>query len=817
MIFNAIKMKWRRAVTLTGIKGMKGIKRMKAFYPCPSPLSLFKFSLRLCAFTLKIFLIFSIVSAQSGVLIPSSLKDKTDEKVLSLAVMNVDVLIDNQHAIVKVSQIFDNHTAQVLEGKYLFALPQKSSISDFAVWDDDTRIPGVMMEKQRANAVYAQIKQASVDPGILQETDETESGKAFSARIFPINSYGTKRLEMEYTEDLAVESLLAHFTFPLKPSYGEAQTVGELNIKVKILNSNPITPIFPNETAYPLQVSKNEAGEFSGEFHAKNVELKDDFSFDYQINTGESTLSVIAYRAPEQISAYDLRDPKLANPNPDGYFQATAIFSQNQTGFRHQPKRIVVMLDTSLSMYGDKLARAVEAIDFLLHGLAPEDQFNLILFSDAAVSSTPKPVPATTENVEAALRFVRNSTLGGGTNLKNAFRSANAQTRLFTDGEPNIVLISDANATLETTQTKSISELFEKNSARLFAFAIGNDADAKLLEELTAKTHGYFDQARETEDISLKLRIFLEKVGTPGIENLKLADTRNFYDVYATGENSFLGSGFSFVGRYRQAQTQTVKFSARFGTENVNLSREIALPEFDATHAHLPRVWARARVNALLQAMNRDGEREDYIAEIIRLSEKYKFVTPYTAFLAAPRALLRPRLIQPGDPVIRVKTDPSIKEVFAVLPFGETLPLTYLESEGVWETRFLAPVWMADGSYKCRLLLTDKDGQGFQEEKTFVVDSRAPKVKINLPANRFQAGDNIQLKVSADSDTNRLTAKLYGAKPVQLFWSNREKFNTGTLQIPNNLASGKYVLTVTAEDFAHNQSMEEIQIEVLGK
>jgi Ca-activated chloride channel family protein len=215
--------------------------------------------------------------------------------------------------------------------------------------------------------------------------------------------------------------------------------------------------------------------------------------------------------------------------------------------------------------------------------------------------------------------------------------------------------------------------------------------------------------------------------------------------------------------------------------------------------------------------MNRDGEREDYIQEIISLSEKYKIVTPYTAFIAAPRALLRPRLIQPGDPVIRVKTDESITEVFAVLPFGETLPLKFLEAEKVWETRFLAPVWMTDGSYKCRLLLRDKNGNGYEEEKTFVIDSRAPKLKINLAEKSFRTGEQILLKVSADSDTNRLTARIYGAKPVLLRWSDKEKANIGVLQIPENLASGKYVLTVTAEDFAHNQSAEEMRIEILGR
>ena len=327
---------------------------------------------------------------------------------------------------------------------------------------------------------------------------------------------------------------------------------------------------------------------------------------------------------------------------------------------------------------------------------------------------------------------------------------------------------------------------------------------------MTEKTHGFYDAARETEDIAVKLKLFFDKIGAPEISNLRLAENENLYDVYATDANSFVGSNFSIVGRYKKPQTQNFLLSGNFGAENLKFEKSIELPELDEIHGFLPRVWARAKVNFLIAAMNRDGEREDYISEIIRLSEKYKFVTPYTAFIAAPRALLRPRLIQPGDPVIRVKSDESVKEITAVLPFGEVLPLKFLENEQVWETRFLAPVWMTDGTYKCRLILTDENGAAYEEEKSFVIDSRAPKVSIRADKKIYTAGDEINLKVSADADTNRLIARIYGAKPVSLVWSNAEKSNTGKLKIPENLASGKYKLTVSAEDFAHNQTTEEL-------
>ena len=772
-------------------------------------------------------------SAQSGVLIPQSALTpasgaKPDPSALSLQSMNVDVLIDNQHARVRVLQIFDSHIAQALEGKYLFALPPQASVSDFAVWDADMRIPGVMMEKRRANAVYSQIKQQQVDPGLLQQDDEHEGSSAFSAKVFPIPAYGTKRIEMEYTEVLPVESLTSHFTFPLKPSFGDPERVAEFNLHVHVLSDYPISRLVPGADSYPLKVTKSEAGEFEGDFQARGLELKEDFAFDYRINVPESALSWIAYRAPEQVSAYDLRDPALAAHNPDGYFEARAIFNQRGDSDNNQtqpPRNIVLLLDTSLSMYGEKLKRAVEALDYFLHSLTPQDHFCLILFNEEPAALSPAPLTGTAENVEHALDFIKGSTLGGGTDLRKALAKSIEVAGAFPAGERSIVLVSDANPTIGTRNLKQIVQALNSSkasagAARVFAFGLGSDANGALLEALSKAGHGYFARARETEDITTALKIFLEHIGSLSIEGLRLtsAEQDNFYQVYATGDYTFDRSSLAFVGRYKRPAAQTtVSVAGLYGTGAINLSRTVTLPELADTHEHLPRLWARARVDALLREMDVNGEREDYIAEIIRLSEKYKFVTPYTAFIAAPRALLRPRLIQPGDPVLRVKTDESINSVFVVLPFGETLPLKFLPGEKVWEVRFLAPAWMADGAYRCRLLLTDKNGNGYQEEKTFVIDSHAPRLNARVESQTVRAGDDLQLRVGADSDTSRLVARMYGAQPVQLFWSNKEQTNVGQLRVPPGLAAGRYTLVISAEDFAHNQSSTEIQIEVLSR
>jgi len=64
-----------------------------------------------------------------------------------------------------------------------------------------------------------------------------------------------------------------------------------------------------------------------------------------------------------------------------------------------------------------------------------------------------------------------------------------------------------------------------------------------------------------------------------------------------------------------------------------------------------------------------EGEDAASIEEIIRLSRQYKFVTPYTSFLAAPRRCCAAR-DSARRSVIRVKTDPAIVSVVALFLLG---------------------------------------------------------------------------------------------------------------------------------------------------
>jgi len=95
----------------------------------------------------------SVAFADTGVLVPND-KQAPDPSILSLTEMQVEIRIDNGDARVWMRQIFSNHTNRPQEGNYLFALPSGTQVSDFAVWDGPVRIPAVILERKRAEALY---------------------------------------------------------------------------------------------------------------------------------------------------------------------------------------------------------------------------------------------------------------------------------------------------------------------------------------------------------------------------------------------------------------------------------------------------------------------------------------------------------------------------------------------------------------------------------------------------------------------------------------------------------------------------------------
>jgi Ca-activated chloride channel family protein len=736
-------------------------------------------------------------AGQTGLLVPTS-TGRPDPRVLSLREMTVDVGIARGTARVNVRQVFENHTGEVQEGTWRFRLSPTGAVGDFAVWDGLVRIPGVIVEKRRARAIYEQLTTRRIDPGLLQQGEEEDSdggsgqrpsgGAVFSVKVAPIPGWGTKRLEMQYQEEVPWADGVGELRVPLRPGEGEPTSAGSLEVTVTLEDGTFLEA--PPE-ALPLAASGRTA-----RFRGSDVSLSRDVVVRLRPSS-DASLAFTSFRSPDGrlpdgLALAPWERLSDVPPEKDGFFllEHRPAAKKPPSGSAAAPARpplaVAVLFDTSLSNRWGSLESGWAFLTRLLARLTPADRLVVVPFDRVPAPDPSGLVPATEGAKAASLAFLRSRLLAPGTGTAAAVRAGvallpkdeTARLVLVTDGAeaPGDLVKAAQDRPLFTVLTgDERREAFGVASRQLLALPPGSAAQAPAGEGLFL-AQLLADLRREEEGSRAKADFpFAVKGGDPKL--------RDVYGVLT--QPPLAGSLSAWVGRYARPVKGTVEMA---GASAPAVFAEKALDARD-----LPRRWARARVDDLLRRIELEGERREWVEEILELSRRYKFVTPYTAFLAAPRSLLRPRRIQPGDPVVRVQALPGTVAAAALLPFGRRLELERRPKSDLWEGRFLVPEGTPDGPMSVRIVLRDQGGATTVETKRVVVDGTPPTVVPVLPPDAA-AGTRVTIAARADADVVALTARLAGGLPVPLRWDGGAKANVAELVLPQGVGGSVPVL-----------------------
>lgn len=765
--------------------------------------------------------------AQAGLLVPTS-SGRPDASVLSLREMTIDIGIARGYARVNVRQVFENHTTAVQEGTYRFALPPSAAVGDFAVWDGLQRIPGVILEKQRARAIYRELTRQRIDPGLLQQGEEEDAdagksgpgarpsgGALFSVTVSPIPPMATKRLEMQFQQEVPFIDGVSEFRLVLRPPDGEAPTARNITVKVKL--EDGVFEAMP--TGLPLKATA-EGAEFTG----SAVKLGRDIAFRIKPKNAE-VLRLSAFRNPDGLLPDGLalapwERPSEIPPEKDGFFllEATppmgaARRTSAGKAASPEPKRpaqtLAILFDTSLGHRWAGLETAYGHLVRVLHDLRPTDQFALIPYDR-------KPTPnaalkhGTASEIESELNALRSRTLGPGANLTAALQAA----RKTLGGKGRILVLTGGQGPFSSkaleaaagpvpiftaVTTGEAGEALRAASQQVLSPTATEIETDLFFRRLLAPPEKAEEKAQAGDDEGVPFKV---SGGEPKL--------RHIYPVLV--QPMAAGSLSGWVGRYAVPQPKLRFTLASNLLPGGSTFLDTTLPEKALDARDLPRRWARARVDDLLARIEAEGEKREWIEEIIALSKRYKFITPYTAFLAAPRSLLRPRRIQPGDPVLRVECDAGTRAATALFPFGLKLDLVRRPGTNVWEGRFLVPEGFRDGRYAVRIMLHDSSGARISETKHFILDGKAPEIRPELPASA-RPGDLVQIKAHTDEDVVFLSARLGDGAPVPLRWDPIAKCSIGLMRVPEG-PPGSREIVFEAVDGAKNRGFARASLEV---
>lgn len=782
--------------------------------------------------------------AQAGVLMVEG-SETIEPSVLALAEMDIRIRIDHLHATVSITQIFENRTNRSLRGRYELALGRDAAVSAFALWEGEHRRQAVVVERQRGRRIFEELTRQDIDPGLLETSDQGPRRNIYAVRVDPIGPYNRVRLEVSYSQDLELTADEALFVFPLAGREAVQQEVEHLSISLEVAGPWPLEDIelLPEELRVN-STQRDRPTSFRAELDQREVTLTNDLMVSLRVARDISNPlqpSLLTYR-PDLGPAGRIDRSAFGGgqryTDDRGYFVLRSPLQLQPRGEEPRGRQdVVIALDTSLSMRGAKLERAVAAVEELLGQLDGEDRFTLITFNDDLRLLPGGLAAPTSERIAEASRFFRESYLSGGTDLRRAIPASFEQLRGSDAARRTIVLITDGQPSLGTLESTEIleaaaeaNEALASSRGRLFILGVGDDANHTLLDGLTRQAEGHYAHVGEGADIAPIMRRFLFQLEADVVQDLHL-DTEGVEGLEALypaePTQVFDGSSLVIYGRYTTpTKNARLRIVGRSGRDRRSLEKRLTveLPRRDRERPWIARGWARRRVADLLSRIDREGEREEWVREIIALAREHLLVTPYTSLIAAARTSLRPREITPGDPVLRVHTDASDSSVTAIFPFGLVKTLRQLEP-GLFETRFLAPTHLEEGRHEVDLVITGQDGTRRIVRDHFVIDSRAPMPIIDELRGPARAGEDLPLRVRSDQDTRHLHAYLRTAEHEKattsprtpLRWNPQELACTGELSLPADLPTGRYDLVVIAEDHAHNVGSASTVVEVMAR
>jgi Ca-activated chloride channel family protein len=290
----------------------------------------------------------------------------------------------------------------------------------------------------------------------------------------------------------------------------------------------------------PFHIEQQDEHVIRGTVDAVNIDLAEDFSTVWSENEPQNAVEVIAYRNPNPIApaALELASSELAVPTQaaqkgkqkqqaqtaapaePGFFEALAQLSSPAASGEAPDKQggrtVVVLMDTSLSMQWEKLERSYAAAAKLLETLGPEDKFNLLLFNTRVDSFKPAPVKADLASTKAAMDWLRQSHLRGGTDLQKALEAGLGQfSGTDTTQTTALVLLTDGETTRGLIQTGKLADWYAAKWKQIPAerrpktevFAVGDDANLPLLRMLS-RNGGVMEQVLSTEPVDSSWRPF---------------------------------------------------------------------------------------------------------------------------------------------------------------------------------------------------------------------------------------------------------------------------------------------------------------------
>ena len=496
-------------------------------------------------------------------------------------------------------------------------LPPGVDADDVSVWIDGkaaSEMGGTYLASEASSGLFATLAKGTQSSAPLAWT-----GRA--VYLLPAVTLGPRTVvRIEVRAKVMETDGFFVATLPMPQAAFSARPVQRTRVTLRLSADKPLRAVF--SPTHDLDVRREGPRVAVARLTADDLIESPDLQVFFVADDDALGLRVLTHRAEGEDAGYFAL---LGQPTGGGDAHAP-------------PKDVVLTVDTSGSMRGEKMEQARAAVAYVLDHLNPGDRFNLVTFGTDVARLGPDVVPADPASLARARDFVDNIVAHGRTNISEALAAS-------LGGPPGdrpriVIFLTDGSPTAGDMVPDRIAEsvpALNTSHARVFVMGVGHDVHTHLLDRLAADTGGTTTYVGPEEAIDVKLATLYDGLSYPVLADVSL----DFGTLAAsrvepaTVPSLFQGQEIMVFGRYtgEGAHTLTLKGSldgaARAYTVTADFPAK-ARPE----NAFIASLWAGRRIGALLRKLRLRGEDEETVAEIVELSRTFGILTEYTRFLA---------------------------------------------------------------------------------------------------------------------------------------------------------------------------------------
>lgn len=558
---------------------------------------------------------------------------------LPLKSTQVDVKVSGVIADVRVTQRYRNEGTTPIEARYVFPASTRAAVTAMTMRVGDRVVQAQIREKQAARREYEGARREGRSASLLEQ----HRPNVFQMAIANVMPGDEIAVELRYAETIVPTDGVYRFVFPTvvgpryngtpgRESHQPESWIAQPTLRAGVvpkavfgMNVEISAPVPVQELRSPTHRLEVAGGD--GSVRATLAPAAEhgnrDVILEYRLAGRAIASGVLLHEGPEESFFLAMIEPPARVPS-------AAIV----------PREYVFVLDVSGSMHGFPIETAKTLLRGLVANLRPTDTFNIIPFAGGHSKLAPRSLPATRENVDAAIGFINAQRGGGSTELLAALRAALAMPS-DVERARSFVVITDGYVSIE----KEAMDLVRANlgQANVFAFGIGSSVNRHLIEGLARAGRGESFVVLNAVQAAVEADRFRAYIEAPVLTRIRI-NFRGFdaYDVDPPQvPDLFAQRPVVLTGKFRGPPTGSIEIEGVTAAGAFHQSIDVAAGSTRRSAPALATLWARSRIATLgdYQKLVNDAPAAQ---EITALGLKYGLLTDYTSFIAVDQVVRNP-------------------------------------------------------------------------------------------------------------------------------------------------------------------------------